>query len=117
MNWIVLQSPDQLTAIKSAKGDSIIFKHSTRCSISMITKKRFEMDWDLLPENVPVYFLDLISYRNLSNTIASIFQVHHESPQLLLIRDGECIYESSHSEISVEDAASHILAYRKDPNS
>ena len=48
MNWILLQSPDQLAAIQSAKGDSIIFKHSTRCSISMITKRRFEMDTSFL---------------------------------------------------------------------
>jgi len=108
MNWIHLQNQQQLNDIKSAKGYSIIFKHSTRCPISMITKKRLEMDWDLVPENISVYFLDLIGHRILSDTIANIFQVHHESPQLLLIKDGECIYETSHSEISLEDAVGQI---------
>ncbi len=110
MNWIMLQSHEQLTAIKAAKGYSIIFKHSTRCSISMMVRKRVEMDWDLLPEAVPAYFLDLISYRNISNEIADLFQIHHESPQLLLIKDGECIYESSHGEVSLEDAVEQILS-------
>ena len=108
MNWIPLRSQQQPDYIKSAKGYSIIFKHSTRCSVSMMTKKRMEMDRDLLPENIPVYFLDLISYRDLSNAISNIFQVHHESPQLLLIKDGECIYETSHGEISLEDALDQI---------
>jgi bacillithiol system protein YtxJ len=98
----------QIDEIKSSKGYSIIFKHSTRCSISSITKKRLEMDWTFLPDNVPVYFLDLISYRDISNTVADIFRVHHESPQLLLIKDGECIYETSHGEISMEDAVEQI---------
>lgn len=117
MNWIMLQSHEQLTAIKAEKGYSIIFKHSTRCSVSMMVKKRVEMDWDLLPRTVPSYFLDLISYRNISNEIADLFQVHHESPQLLVIRDGECIYESSHGEISLEEAVEQIRSSSDAANS
>lgn len=103
MNWIPLIDRQQLDDIKYAKGFSLIFKHSNRCSISMVTRRQLQMDWDMLPENVPFYFLDLLNYRDLSNAVAEIFSVHHESPQLLLIRDGECIYESSHGEISIED--------------
>jgi bacillithiol system protein YtxJ len=55
-----------------------------------------------------LYYLDLISYRDISNAIETTFKVHHESPQLLLIKDGECIYETSHSEISAEDLAEQI---------
>jgi bacillithiol system protein YtxJ len=104
MNWIPLESADQIEAIKQTQGCSLIFKHSTRCSISMMVKKRFEFDGDKLPENLPLYFLDLIKYRDLSNKIAADFQVYHESPQLLLIKDGECILDLSHGEISVEEA-------------
>ena len=93
---------------RSESKPQVIFKHSTRCSISMIVKKRFELDWDKLPENLPLYFLDLIKYRELSNKIASDFQVYHESPQLLLIKDGECVLDLSHGEISVEEALSVI---------
>ncbi len=108
MNWIQLNSNEQLEDIRAARGYSVIFKHSTRCSISMMARKRFELDWDAIPEGTPVYFLDLISYRDVSNAIARDFDIHHESPQLLLIKDGECIFETSHGEISAEDLAEQI---------
>lgn len=108
MNWIPLESAKQLNDIKQQQGYSVIFKHSTRCSISMMAKKRFELDWDQFPENMPVYFLDLIKYRELSNQVASDYSVYHESPQLLLIKNGECIIDLSHGEISVEETLSVI---------
>src|SRR5437879_13360732 len=93
MNWISLESADQLNGIKKQEGYSIIFKHSTRCSISLMAKRRFELECDNLPKNLPLYFLDLIKYREISNQIAQDFQVHHQSPQLLLIKNGECILD------------------------
>jgi bacillithiol system protein YtxJ len=108
MNWTMLESADQINAIKQRQGYSVIFKHSTRCSISMMVKKRFELDWNQLPENLSLYFLDLIRHRDLSNQIAKDFQVYHESPQLLLIKNGECILDLSHGEVSVEEALSVI---------
>jgi bacillithiol system protein YtxJ len=103
MNWTSLESANQIDAIKNNPGYSLIFKHSTRCSISMMAKRRFEMDMDKLPTDMPLYFLDLIKYRELSGKVAQDFQVHHESPQLLLIKDGECILDQSHGSISVEE--------------
>jgi bacillithiol system protein YtxJ len=108
MNWISLESAEQLSGIKKQQGYSIIFKHSTRCSISLMAKRRFEMELDKLPENLPLYFLDLIKYRDISNQIAQDFQVHHQSPQLLLIKDGECILDQSHSGISLEEALEEL---------
>jgi bacillithiol system protein YtxJ len=108
MNWISLESAEQLSGIKQQQGYSIIFKHSTRCSISLMAKRRFEMDWESLPDNVPVYFLDLIKHRDISNQIAEDFQVYHQSPQLLLIKDGECILDQSHSGISLEEALAEL---------
>jgi bacillithiol system protein YtxJ len=106
MAWIQLQSAEQLNNIKEQQGYSLIFKHSTRCSISMMAKRRFELDWEDLPENMPLYFLDLIQHRDISNQIVQLFQVHHESPQLLLIKNGECILDQSHGGISIEEALS-----------
>jgi bacillithiol system protein YtxJ len=103
MNWTMLNSAAQLDEIKAHEGYAIIFKHSTRCSISMMAKKRFELDGDKLPDSMPLYFLDLIKHRDLSNQVAKDFQVHHESPQLLLIKSGECILDQSHGAISVEE--------------
>jgi len=108
MNWILLESAEQLSGIKQQHGYSIIFKHSTRCSINLMAKRRLEMDKDHLPENVSLYFLDLIKYRDISSQIAQDFQVHHESPQLLLIKDGECILDQSHSSISLEEALGEL---------
>lgn len=108
MNWTTLDSANQVEAIKSKPGYSLIFKHSTRCSISMMAKRRFEMDMDKLPADMPLYFLDLIKYRDISNRVADDFQVYHESPQMLLIKDGECILDQSHGAISVEEALSVI---------
>jgi bacillithiol system protein YtxJ len=106
MGWISLESLGQLDQIKNQHGFSIIFKHSTRCSISMMVKKRFELDWSKLPDDLNIYFLDLIQNREISNTIASKFSVPHESPQLLLIENGECVLDLSHGEVSVDEVMS-----------
>jgi bacillithiol system protein YtxJ len=103
MNWTTLNSLKQLQEIKTADGYNIIFKHSTRCSISLMAKRRLEQDWNELPENTTVYFLDLLNYREISVQVAELFDVHHESPQLLLIKDGDCILHQSHSDISVDE--------------
>ncbi|RZK41314.1 MAG: bacillithiol system redox-active protein YtxJ [Pedobacter sp.] len=101
--WINITTPEQLSVIKQAQSYNLIFKHSTRCSISSMAKRSFEQEWDILPEDINLYFLDLISYRQISSDIAEMFQVHHESPQLLLIKDGQCILDSSHGDISAEE--------------
>ena len=74
-----------------------IFKHSTRCSISKIVLSRFESTHD--SASLSVYLLDLLNYRNISNQIADDFNVKHESPQFLVIKDGECHTHSSHTSI------------------
>lgn len=105
MNWIPLQSEADLSQLieKSKSTPCIIFKHSTRCSISSIAKFRLEGDWDFDPEQVNIYYLDLINYRNLSHLVAETFSVTHESPQLLLIKNGVCTYDSSHLDITVDE--------------
>lgn len=104
MEWTSLDTADQIDQIKNQQGYSLIFKHSTRCSISMMAKKRFELDWENLPADMPLYFLDLIKHRDLSAKVAADFAVHHESPQVLLIKDGECVLDQSHGAISVDEA-------------
>jgi bacillithiol system protein YtxJ len=108
MNWIDLTSAQQLEDIKRASGYSLIFKHSTRCSVSLMAKRNFEFDWDVVPADTKLYFLDLLNFRDISNQIAELFQVAHQSPQILLIKDGDCILEASHSDISAEEVAEVI---------
>ncbi len=105
MNWIELNSLEQISLIieKSKEKPQIIFKHSTRCSISSIAKNRLERSEEL--PDADFYFLDLIRHRAISDTIAVQFSVYHESPQVLVIRKGECVYDESHSAINMNDIA------------
>lgn len=108
MKWTNITDRNQIGDIKATPGYSLIFKHSTRCSVSMMAKKRFELDWEVIPQETNLYFLDLISYRDISAQIAETFQVHHESPQILLIKDGNCVMDASHGDISADDVAEVI---------
>lgn len=103
MNWINLQSESQLDEIKekSTSRPQLIFKHSTRCSTSTLVKSRLERNQP--PDSIDFYFLDLISYRPVSNKVADAFNINHESPQVLLIRDGKCVYEESHMGITMDE--------------
>ena len=100
MNWISLTNLSELDKIKEDSFYRIlkfIFKHSTRCSISKMVLSRFESTNN--SASLSVYLLDLLNYRDLSNQIADDFNVKHESPQLLVIKDGKCHTHSSHTSI------------------
>ena len=103
MNWIELTEEEQVNEIKekSQKAPQLIFKHSTRCSVSSVAKNRLEKVTQ--PEGIEFYYLDLIKYRALSKKIAEDFDVFHESPQVLLIRNGKCVYDESHSGITMAE--------------
>ena len=101
MNWIKLESIGQLSEIdeKSRRGPVAIFKHSTRCSVSLTVLDRLERNLpsDTITEN---YFLDLLAFRPISNVVAEHYNIEHESPQLLIIRNGKAVHVASHFEIS-----------------
>lgn len=108
MNWIKLTSAEQLTEIKERSNSKpqVIFKHSTRCSVSSMAKNRLERSEP--PQNADFYYLDLIAYRSISNQIADEFQVYHESPQVLVIKNGACVYDESHSAISMDEISDQV---------
>jgi len=115
MNWTFLEDAEQLNQIKKESTEKIvlIFKHSTRCNISRATLDRLERNWkDEEMKNVKPYFLDLISYRNISNQIANQFGVEHESPQILIVQNGKSIYDNSHFGIEY-DAIKHQTSVSK----
>ena len=103
MNWIALTDEAQLdTIVEESKSQPVvIFKHSTRCAISSMAKSR--LDGEETPENIKFYYLDLLAYRPISNKVAEMFSVHHESPQVLLIKNGECTFEESHNGIRMDE--------------
>ncbi|MCI4444195.1 MAG: bacillithiol system redox-active protein YtxJ [Lentimicrobium sp.] len=104
INWIPLTDLGQLNEIISSSNEKpvVIFKHSTRCSVSRMALKQFENEFDL-KNQVDAYFLDLLEHRDISNEIASRFGVYHQSPQLLLIKEGKSVYDVSHSDIDAEE--------------
>lgn len=109
MDWLELTDQKQLDEIvaQSEEKPIIIFKHSTRCSISRMALKQFENAFDFQDKFTP-YFLDLLEYRPVSNEIASRFEVMHQSPQLIVVKDGKAIYDASHSDIQSEDLKQFI---------
>ncbi|GAB1445560.1 MAG: bacillithiol system redox-active protein YtxJ [Cyclobacteriaceae bacterium] len=111
MNWHELTTLDQLDqAIEESKiTPALIFKHSRSCSISKATLDRLERNWNL-EKGVTPYFLDLLTYRSISNAIAEKFGVQHESPQVLIIDQGESVYDKSHFDINFQDIKSKLQA-------
>lgn len=109
MNWIELKNEDQIVEIidKSQSKPQVIFKHSTRCSVSSMAKSRLERS--PVPNNTDFYYLDLIAHRIISNKIAEEFNVFHESPQILVIKNGECLYDESHSAITMDEIEEQVL--------
>jgi len=105
MHWNHLTDEEQLKQIvtKSSTKPQVIFKHSTRCSISSVAFQRLQKAQQ--PDGVDFYYLDLLAHRPLSAKVAEVFGVHHESPQVLVIRDGKCVYDESHLAISMMDIA------------
>jgi bacillithiol system protein YtxJ len=104
MNWVQLTNLTQLEDIVGLSNEKpiAIFKHSTRCSISRMALKQFEREFDSADKITP-YFLDLLLHRDISNEIASRFGVIHQSPQLIVIKEGKSVYDASHSDIQADD--------------
>lgn len=113
MNWHPLTSVEQLNEViaESKTTPVVIFKHSTTCPISATAKSRLERQWNGAGlDHVKPYYLDLLKYRPVSNEVAEVLQVKHESPQLLLVKAGECTYDASHLSISVDELKEQVEA-------
>lgn len=110
MNWIELTDASQLDLLaeRSKTRAQVIFKHSTRCSISSTAKFRLESAKS--SDAVDFYYLDLLSYRSLSGLVAERFAVPHASPQVLVIRDGRCVFDESHLGIRMEEILAQAAA-------
>ncbi len=113
MQYKILNQTEQLVEIERNSNSKmqVLFKHSTRCSVSLFANKALLRELIDFNEAVAdVYYLDLLAHRNISNEIASRYKVEHESPQILIIKNGKCMYSASHDEVSLIDA---VKAVRK----
>jgi len=110
LKWIPLTSVDQLNEIEqnSSKRPQIIFKHSTTCGISSMVLRSFGNSYFLEENQADLYFLDLHRYREISNEVANKFQVYHQSPQVLIIKNGIAVADESHGGITSLNLSSYI---------
>lgn len=103
-DWKTINHPGQLDQLReiSHQKPVVIFKHSTRCGISAHAKYRLESEWNFSPDELDFYYLDLLAHRPVSNHIAESLKVTHQSPQIILLRQGNAVFNTSHHMISVE---------------
>lgn len=105
LKWEMISSEQDLrnvmenTSVKPA----LFYKHSTRCSISSMALNRLESEWETAIENCNLYFIDLIAHRNVSNLLADLTGVPHQSPQAILVKNNEVLYDASHSSINAKN--------------
>ena len=97
-----LENIDQLNTIVEASflKPQLIFKHSTRCSVSRFVLNEFKSGYSFSEVDFTAYFLDLLSYREISNVVAYQFDVVHQSPQLLIIKNGIALAHASHENVN-----------------
>jgi bacillithiol system protein YtxJ len=109
INWNTLQDLSDLENVvaDSQEKATVIFKHSTRCSISRMALKQFENEYNL-GDSASLYFIDLIAHRDVSNEIATKFGVEHQSPQLIVIKNGKAVFSATHSDIDAAKLESFV---------
>lgn len=110
LTWIPLTSLEQLEEIKEESKTTavLIFKHSTRCGISSMVIKRFESLFSAEHKSLKVYYLDLLNYRSISDEVGYTFQVMHQSPQLIVVKNGVTVHHASHYDITTVNLSRFI---------
>lgn len=108
--WHVLSSVEQLKTVLKASHEKpvLLFKHSTRCSISMMALNSFQRSWAGTPEQMDIYYLDLLNHRDVSDAIAEETHVQHQSPQVIVLKNEEVVYTATHSSIDARSALNSI---------
>lgn len=103
LDWIELVDLHQLDDVVTSSFEKIVvlFKHSTRCGVSNMVLKSFKSGYDYSKERVELYYLDLLAHRDISNEVAVRFQIEHQSPQMIILKNGKAIYSASHQSIDV----------------
>ena len=110
LSWTPLISIEEINNIKeiSKIQTILIFKHSRRCGISRMVMKQFESLFNEENKHLKVYYLDLLNFREVSSKLSEVFQVIHQSPQLLVVKNGISVYQESHYEITKVNLSKYI---------
>lgn len=102
MNWMTISSEEDVNAIYNSAEYSIIYKHSPRCMTSLMAYRQLKSEVNAaLDVQIPIYIVDVIQNRRESMAIANSFGVEHESPQILVVKNGKCLYDASHEDVSL----------------
>jgi len=112
IHWNSLENEAQLYQLEKASYSIpfIILKHSPRCDLSNLTKGLLEQLWVYPSSNVSFYLLNVLQHRSISNLVSEEFNEYHQSPQLLLISKGECIYVADYPEIVSEELCNEVIS-------
>lgn len=118
MNWIELKEKNELLNLQEEslthpETTYVIFKHSTRCGTSRMARSQFEREWK---SEQPVYLINVVENREVSNAVETLYHVRHESPQILVIRNGECILHDSHYGINATEVLQLLSATLSEKN-
>lgn len=109
MDWETIDSAETFQAAIDASNEKpvVLFKHSTRCSISRMALKTTTIEWDL-PSSIRPYLIDLLAHREISRRIEEQLQIRHESPQILFVRNGVCVYHANHESIDARALKAYL---------
>jgi bacillithiol system protein YtxJ len=109
MNWITINSEEEVNNIYNSADYSIIYKHSPRCMTSLMAYRQLKSEVSAASGiEIPIYIVDVVQNRKESMAIANSFQVEHESPQILVVKNGECIYDASHEDVSLRESLASV---------
>lgn len=108
--WNTISEPEETQTLveKSKKHPQLIYKHSNQCSVSFIAKKGLDSNIEKLSQFADLYIIDVIRQRDISNAIATLLKVRHESPQALLLKDGNVVWKGSHWDVDAEEILSRL---------
>ena len=109
MNWITINGEETVEKISKSEDYSIIYKHSPRCMTSLMAYRQLKSEVNSVKDvNIPLYIVDVISNRRESQFIANTFQVVHQSPQILIVKNGVSVFDTSHENVSLQAALDYI---------
>jgi bacillithiol system protein YtxJ len=116
MNWITLTSEKEVQDLFKSDEYALIYKHSPRCMTSLMAFKSMKSGSEA-DYSIPFYIVDVIQNRDISRLVAETFSVRHESPQILIVKDGQCVYDISHESIVLRDVVTKIKSLSKELSS
>ncbi|WP_026350861.1 bacillithiol system redox-active protein YtxJ [Dyadobacter beijingensis] len=109
MNWLTINSEEEVDQIYQSADYAIIYKHSPRCMTSLMAYRQLKSDVNAASDvQIPIYYVDVIQNRKESMAIANNFGIVHQSPQILVVKNGECLYDASHEDVSLRDSLASL---------